>query len=96
MPSRNVVLTEHQVKMIDGLVRSGRYHDASEVLREGLRLVEQREAEDAARLEALRRAVQTGIDAIERGEYRSFGSFAELERHLIDVGETAIAGEPRR
>ena len=52
MPTRNVVLTEHQEKLIDGLVRSGRYQNASEVLREGLRLVESREARDAARLEA--------------------------------------------
>jgi len=93
VPSRNVVLTEHHVKVIEGLVRSGRYQNASEVLREGLRLVEQREAEDAARLEALRRAAQIGIEAIERGNFRPFGSFAELERHLIDVGETAIVGE---
>jgi antitoxin ParD1/3/4 len=85
-PTKNVVLTEHHVKVIEGLVRSGRYQNASEVLREGLRLVEQREAEDAARLEALRQAAQIGIDAFERGDYRSFESFTELERHLVGVG----------
>ena len=46
MPTRNVVLTEHQEQLIETLVGSGRYQNASEVLREGLRLVEQREAED--------------------------------------------------
>jgi antitoxin ParD1/3/4 len=39
MPTRNVVLTEHQEEMIESLVRSGRYQNASEVLRQGLRLV---------------------------------------------------------
>ncbi|HMD65644.1 MAG TPA: type II toxin-antitoxin system ParD family antitoxin [Stellaceae bacterium] len=90
MPTKNVVLTEHHVKVIEGLVRSGRYQNASEVLREGLRLIEQREAEDAVRLEALRQAAQIGIEAFERGDYRSFKSFTELERHLVDAGETVI------
>jgi putative addiction module CopG family antidote len=47
MPTRNVGLTEHQEKVIETLVGSGRYQNASEVIREGLRLVEQRAAEDA-------------------------------------------------
>jgi antitoxin ParD1/3/4 len=67
MPTRNVVLTEHHQKTIDRLVRSGRYQNASEVLREGLRLVEQREREDAAKLRILREAVQAGLDDLEAG-----------------------------
>jgi len=54
MPTRNVVLTEHQEAFIGGLVRSGRYSNASEVLREGLRLLEGRESLEAAKLECLR------------------------------------------
>lgn len=65
MPSRNVVLTDHQASLVEQLVTSGRYQNASEVLREGLRLVEQREAEDACRLDARRSAVQIGIADIE-------------------------------
>ena len=38
MPTRNVVLTEHQASLVEQLVTSGRYQNASEVLREGLRL----------------------------------------------------------
>jgi putative addiction module CopG family antidote len=62
MPTRNVVLTDYQSALIERLVRSGRYQNASEVLREGLRLVEQREAEEAARVEALRAVPGTEID----------------------------------
>ena len=40
MPTRNVVLTERQEEFIEGLVKSGRYRDASEVLRDGLWLME--------------------------------------------------------
>jgi antitoxin ParD1/3/4 len=55
MPTRNVVLTKRQENLIEALVQSGRYQNASEVLREGLRLVESREIEEARKLEALRR-----------------------------------------
>jgi putative addiction module CopG family antidote len=50
VPTRNVVLTEQQSVLIERLVNSGRYQNASEVLRDGLRLVAQRESEDVARL----------------------------------------------
>lgn len=46
MPTRNVVLTEHQATLVEDLVAGGRYQNASEVLREGLRLIETRESED--------------------------------------------------
>ncbi len=82
MSTRNVVLTEHQEHLIAGLVQSGRYQNASEVMREGLRLVEQREAEDAAKLDALRTAAAIGIDALERGEYRDFDDGAALGDYL--------------
>src|SRR5688572_25175254 len=43
MPTRNVVLSAHQQQLVETLVQSGRYQNASEVLREGLRLIEERE-----------------------------------------------------
>ncbi len=49
MPTRNVVLTDHQAALLDRLVASGRYQNASEAMREGLRRLE----EDEARMEAL-------------------------------------------
>jgi len=97
MPTRNVVLTDHHESVIERLVKSGRYQNASEVLREGLRLVEQREAEDAAKLKALREAVQVGIDDIEAGRYREFESFEDLRTHLNEKASQAIArGAARR
>lgn len=69
MPTRNVVLTDHHEKVIEELVRSGRYQNASEVLREGIRLIEKREAADKAKLEALRAAIQVAEDDLEAGRY---------------------------
>lgn len=60
MATRNVVLSQHQHELVESLVTSGRYQNASEVLRAGLRLLERQEAEDTARIAALRDAVDTG------------------------------------
>lgn len=67
--TRNVVLSQHQHELVDSLVKSGRYQNASEVLREGLRLLERREGEDAARLAALRDAAEKGWSDLAAGRY---------------------------
>ncbi|AZE61094.1 MULTISPECIES: type II toxin-antitoxin system ParD family antitoxin [Pseudomonas fluorescens group] len=69
MATRNVVLTPHQDQLIHNLVHSGRYQNASEVMREGLRLLEQRVAEDTAKIEALRQAISIGIMDLEQGRF---------------------------
>jgi antitoxin ParD1/3/4 len=95
MPTRNVVLSERQQKLIDALVRSGRYQNASEVMREGLRLIENREAEDAARLEGLRAAARVGAEALERGAFKDFDDASALAAHL-DALAGAILSRPTR
>ena len=72
MLTRNVVLTDHQTELIKRLVSSGRYQNASEVLREGIRMIERRELQNEAHLMALREAAKTGIADIESGYFQSF------------------------
>ena len=91
MVTRNVVLTDRQAELIERLVRSGRYQNASEVLREGLRLIEDREAREKARLAALREAARVGVADIEAGRFRAFDSPEELERHLSEIAREAIS-----
>jgi antitoxin ParD1/3/4 len=91
MPTRNVVLTERQEELIEILVKSGRYQNASEVLRDGLRLVEQREAEDAGKLKALRAAARIGLGALDRGEFKEFRSIEDLRAYLNDLSEKVIS-----
>ena len=93
MPTRNVVLTDYQAEFVEKLVASGRYQNASEVLRDGLRLVENREADEKARLKSLREAARTGIADIEAGRFRGFESAASLERHLALIADSAISGK---
>lgn len=82
MPTRNVVLTDHQAHFVEQLVAAGRYQNASEVLREGLRLVERRESEDEVRLAALREAARVGLADFDAGNYQSFESEETLGQHL--------------
>ncbi|QBQ97078.1 type II toxin-antitoxin system ParD family antitoxin [Paraburkholderia pallida] len=98
MPTRNVVLTDHQAHLIDSLVNSGRFQNASEVLRAGLRLVEREEAETQARLEALRDAARAGIADADAGRMRSFTSAQALGDFLDSLAENALvaAGATKR
>ena len=64
MATRNVVLTETQSDLVDRLVASGRYQNASEALRAGLRLLEREEAE----LVALRSRLTAGLEQARRGD----------------------------
>lgn len=64
MATRNVVLTDAQSAMIDRLVASGRYQNASEALRAGLRLLEREESE----FEALRTQLTLSLEEARRGE----------------------------
>jgi len=68
MPTQNVNLPDHLSEFIRERVTSGRYQNASEVVRAGLRLLEQQEAEDAVRLETLQRIAKQSFDALDRGE----------------------------
>ena len=93
MPTKNIVLTQHLAELVGRLVASGRYQNASEVLREGLRLIEHRDAEDKARLKALREAARAGIADIEAGRFRSFEPTERLDRHLTSLIEGALSDE---
>ena len=67
MPARNVSLTAHFAEFLDRNVESGQFSNASEVVREGLRLLEQRQREEALKLEALRAAVEVGLEDVRQG-----------------------------
>jgi antitoxin ParD1/3/4 len=64
MVTRNIVLTEAQSDLVDRLVASGRFQNASEALRAGLRLLESEEAAT----DALRARLQAGLDEVRGGQ----------------------------
>jgi antitoxin ParD1/3/4 len=68
----NISLTPQLEAFIKRKVSSGLYHSASEVIREALRMLEERDRLREMRLEALRKEIQEGIGQIERGEYTEY------------------------
>ena len=64
MVTRNVVLTDTQDQLVQTLVASGRYQNASETMRSGLRLLEQEEAQ----LADLRQGLMEVLEQANRGD----------------------------
>tara|TARA_R110002020_G_scaffold233050_26_gene444821 strand:- start:4607 stop:4864 length:258 start_codon:yes stop_codon:yes gene_type:complete len=64
MVTRNVVLTETQDQLIQALVASGRFQNASEAMRAGLRLLEQEEAQ----LTGIRQGLLEGLAQAQAGD----------------------------
>ena len=89
MPTMNVSLPAGLARFVEAAVDSGEYGTASEVVRDGLRLLQQRRAAHAARLEALRREVAGGFADIEAGRIsdRSIDDIAAGVE--AEFGETA-------
>ena len=71
----SVTLGEHFESFIAQQIRGGRYASASEAVREGLRLLEEREA----KLQALRQALEEGENS-GRVDYSLAGLIEELDR----------------
>jgi antitoxin ParD1/3/4 len=64
----NVSLTPELENFVQTKVKSGRYNSASEVVREALRLLENREQSRGAELEEFRAEVDRRLASLNRGE----------------------------
>jgi antitoxin ParD1/3/4 len=88
LSTRNVVLSQHQHDLVESLVEHGRYQNASEVLRAGLRLLERQEREDEARLAALRDASDKGWSDLNSGRFNDVVD-SNLEDFIAQLGSQA-------
>jgi len=101
MDQMNVSITDHLAGYVRARVKSGRYNNASEVVREALRRMEQDDqrvlriaaptVEDvltdltALEVEGIRRRVLEGISEIERGEYTEYEGRAGLAKMTAGI-----------
>jgi antitoxin ParD1/3/4 len=89
MPMLNVVFSDHHEALITGLVESGQFHSAEEVLREGLRLVEADRNQDALKQQKMRQAIQAGLDDLDQGRSVTLNGRGEIALHLRHLGKRA-------
>ena len=79
----NVSLTPELEQLVHDKVKSGRYLSASEVVREGLRLLDERDRIFKARLAQLQKEIAVGIEQSDRGEV--FDGEAVIEELLGEI-----------
>ncbi len=84
-----VHLSEEHQAFVQSAVAAGTYATAEDAVADALRLLQEREAEMAAKFERLRAAVGEGADQLDRGEYSSstvIEILAESERRKYGDG----------
>lgn len=86
----NVSLTPELEQLVNKKVQSGLYHSASEVIREGLRLLKEQDDIRQFRISQLRKEVAIGAEQIEHGQYSDYD--VENMQPLVDE----IQAEGRR
>ena len=96
MPTRNVNLTDRFDDFIADEIASGRYRNASEVMRAGLRLLQEQSSADTHKLEMLRRLATVGLDQLEQGRGIEFSSSADLAVHIASLGASRPKRKARR
>ena len=89
MPTRNINLTEHFDQFVEELVGAGRYKNASEVLRAGLRLLEQQTQTEEEKLTLLKKLAADGFRTLDQGQGLSVESESELRSTIAKIGRRA-------
>lgn len=86
----NVSLTPELEEFVAIKVKTGLYNSASEVVREGLRLIHEQDQLRAIKLEELRKEIQVGIDQLDRGEGVEYQSATELVEDIKARGRKRL------
>ena len=92
MPTRNINLTDHLDRFVERQVSSGHYSNASEIVREALRLLEREGQERQVKLKALRQAARQGFDEIDQGKGILLGGKKAVKQFIAEI-EAEVSSE---
>ena len=87
--SMNISLTPELEQFIDAKVQTGFYHSASEVVREGLRMLAERDATAQQRIDMLNVEIEKGLASLAAGRVISD---VELKQHIAQRRERFLNG----
>ncbi len=94
----NVSLTPKLEELVQQRVASGLYNSASEVIREALRLLDERDKTREAQLGALRKEVAVGLDQLARGASTEYDeqTLGSLGNDIKATGRKRLAAKKKR
>lgn len=87
----NISLTKEFESYVTQKVESGMYHSASEVIRDGLRLMKERDELHQSRLATLRKDIAIGADQADRGLVQAFSE--EITARVKERGRNRLAAQ---
>jgi antitoxin ParD1/3/4 len=90
VPTRNISLTPEQGAFSDEMLKAGEYRNASEAMRDAVRALKQRRAEEALKLDKLRLSIRHSVAALDRGDY------TDVEDGDLDAALDDLAAPDRR
>ena len=92
----NISLTKELENFIGELVASGMYFSASEVVRDGLRLLKEQEALKKIRVEELRAEIMLGVEDLKAGKSTTFYSEEEIYQEVRKRGQKKLEEKGKR
>ena len=96
MPTRNINLTDHFDQFVGKEVEAGRYGNASEVMRAGLRLLELRTREEKEKLKLLRSLAAEGFKQLDQGQGIELRDEQELSKFIEQIDRRVAKNGKRR
>jgi len=85
MPTCSIYLNEQLYRFVEHQVSSGGYRNPSEVVREALRLLEEKEQVREAKLKVLRKSAKQGFDEIDQGKGGVLNGEKPIYRYKTDI-----------
>jgi antitoxin ParD1/3/4 len=96
MPTRNVNLTDRYDRFVSKEIKSGRYRNASEVMRAGLSFLEKQKREEDEKLKLLRALAKEGFRQLDQGLGIEIGSDEELREFMERIDRRVAKKAQRR
>lgn len=96
MPTRNINLTDRYDQFVEEQIEAGKYKNASEVLRAGLRLLEQHSQTEEQKLRLLKRLAAEGFEALDQGRGLAFSGARQVETAIERIGRRAAKAAKRQ
>ncbi len=89
MAARQIELTEPMDHFVEEQLNTGRFESVTEVVRAGLRLLEQQIREDEQKLELLKSLAMEATDQLDQGQGISIGDERQLKSFIAAIGRRA-------